>query len=204
MQRYKKCLALLVLVPLFISSGCVAWKPLASRPAVSLPESYQGYYDYPPLEAGQLKAEIIGEKVTGSYVLRTVEFSLKLPAELEVKNLPGFKNHVEELAKTDQKTAKDLKLQYTNRIDYYLPKNLKPGQKRPVILISPILGGNMVVDHFAAYYAGRGYIAALVYRKRTFWDDEQGIEQVENYLRSSVIRLRQAVDWVTVQPEVDP
>jgi len=59
------------------------------------------------------------------------------------------------------------------------------------------------VDHFARYYAGRGYIAALVHRKRLFWDEDKDISQGEDYLRTSIIRLRQVVDWLVLQPEVD-
>jgi dienelactone hydrolase len=89
-------------------------------------------------------------------------------------------------------------------VDLYLPANLKPGEKRPAILISPILGGNMVVDHFARYYAGRGYIAAIVHRKKPYLtDNAPDLEGVEHYLRSSVIRLREAVDWLSARPEVD-
>jgi dienelactone hydrolase len=62
----------------------------------------------------------------------------------------------------------------------------------------------MVVDYFARYYARRGYVAALIHRKRLYWDEKKEIEQVEDYLRSSVIRLRQAVDWLETQPEVNP
>lgn len=201
----QKLLAVSVSAVLVIShSGCVAWKPLSLNPSVEsrpvLPAEYQGYYDYPAVD---LSATVIEEKKTDTYTLRTVEFPLYLPSEVQLKDPAGFKQKIETLAKTDQKTAKDLKLRYTNRIDFYIPNSMKPGEKRPVILISPILGGNMVVDRFASYYTGRGYIAALVHRKRLIWDDDEGMEQVENYLRTSIIRLRQAVDWVSIQPEVD-
>ena len=185
-------------------SGCMAWKPLSLNSSAekgpALPAEYQGYYDYP---AGDLSATVIEEKKTGTYTVKTVEFPLSLSGEVQMKDLAALKQKTEELAKTDQKTANDLKLRYTNRIDFYIPNTMKPGENRPVILISPILGGNMVVDRFASYYTGRGYIAALVHRKRLIWDDEEGMEQVENYLRTSIIRLRQAVDWVSAQPEVD-
>jgi cephalosporin-C deacetylase-like acetyl esterase len=71
-------------------------------------------------------------------------------------------------------------------------------------MISSILGGTMVVDHFARYYAGRGYVAALIHRKRLYWKDGEDFRQVEDYMRTSVIRLREALDWVSAQPEVDP
>ncbi len=195
-----------LLAGLFCSpfSGCTIWRPFSSKEtARELPEFYKNYYEY-PREVNQA-ARILGEEKTESCRLKKVEVPLNLPSELALKDLEQFRKDVDELAKTDQKTANDRRLQYTNRIDLYLPLRLKPGEKRPVILISPILGGNMVVDHFARYYAGRGYIAALVYRKRTFWNDERkDIQQIEDYLRISVIRLRQALDWILAQPEVDP
>ena len=192
----------------FLSSltGCTVWKPLrhSSDPSLKqLPDFYQHYYDYP---RPSLEHVIISQEETDSYILKKIEFPLSLPPDLAFKDLEDFKKKVEAISINDKKTAGDLKLRYLNRVDYYLPKNLKPGDKRPVILISPILGGNMVVDHFAKYYAGRGYVAAIVYRKRTFWEDEsdkKDTQQVEDYLRTSVIRLRQSLDWLQAQPEVD-
>ena len=183
-------------------AGCAVWRPLPFKKAEPPPlsDAYLHYYDYP---APVLHSEVLKEEKKRGYILRTVEFPLTLPPELEVRNPEAFKKQNEELAKTDQKTAKDQKLRTTNRIDFYIPQKMKPGERRPVILISPILGGNMVVDHFARYYARRGLIAALVYRKRIFWEDQEGIDQVEKYMRTSVIRLRQAVDWLEEQPEVD-
>ncbi len=188
---------------LTILSGCTVYRPFHApeKPAAPLPEFYQHYYDYPK---GPLPTEVLSEETTSSYILRKVQFPLLFPEELKMKNLPAFQQKVAEMEKTDLKTASDQKLRYMNRIDLYIPTKMKPGEKRPVILISPILGGNMVVDRFARYYAGRGYIAALVYRKRVFWDDDDEYEgQWEKYLRLSVIRLRQAVDWLETQPEVD-
>lgn len=183
-------------------SGCTLWRPYSKpRAASGIPTIYQTYFDYP---AGSLEAKVVLEEKKEDYILRRVEFPLHLPEDLRVKNEEEYAQSVEKLYETDKKTANDLKLRFMNRIDFYIPKKLNAGEKRPVILISPILGGNMVVDHFARYYAGRGYPAAIVHRKRTFWEKEDGAGQVEDYLRTSVIRLRQAVDWLSEQPEVDP
>lgn len=182
--------------------GCTAWLPVSKTPAVSPKDPYLGYYDYP---APDLTTKVVREIKGRGHTVRTVEFPLTLPEDLRIKNLEDFRRKNEELFKTDEKTANDAALRYTVRIDYYIPDEMKPGEKRPVILISPILGGNMVVDHFARYYAGRGFIAAIVYRKRLFWEDDiEDVRQFEDYMRTSLIRLRQAVDWLEVQPEVDP
>lgn len=182
--------------------GCTAYRPFTSSSPLApfLPEQYEHYYDYP---APDLSAKVVLEKQEQSYILRQVEFPLVLPPDLEVKNLQEYQKQTESLLQSDKKTAGDHQLRFTNRVDYYLPKNWRPGEKRPAILISPILGGNMVVDRFAAYYTGRGYIAAIVHRKRLQWEDGEEMEQIENYIRTSVIRLRQALDWLEKQPEVD-
>ncbi len=188
---------------LFIAAGCTVYRPLGNPQKSGLPDFYRHYYDYPKLE--KISGQIVFEEKTESYILRRVEFPLSLPDRLQVSGLEKFKASVETLSQSDHKTADDLKLRYVNRVDYYVPRHLKPGARRPVILISPILGGNMVVDHFAKYYAGRGYVAAIVHRKRTFWDEERkDVQQVEDYMRISVMRLRQPLDWLETQPEADP
>lgn len=189
---------------LLFFSGCAVWRPLPFakiEAAKALPENYENYYDYP---APSLQGKIVFEESRKGFYMKIVEIPLSLPQGLAPADPAKLQKEVEELRKTDEKTGRDLALQYTNRIEYYLPKNYKPGQKRPVILVSPILGGNMVVDHFAEYYAGRGYIAVLVHRKRMLWNKEEDAAQIERYLRTSVIRLRQALDWILAQPEVDP
>ncbi len=189
----------------FFLSSCTIYRPLPLRsPEIpELPAVYRDYYSYPEREGKDEEVRVVSETVSKSYRMRRVEIPLLLPAELTVKNLDEFKSRVETLAETDQKTTDDLKLRYVNRVDYYIPKIMKPGEKRPAILISPILGGNMVVDRFANYYAGRGYVVVLVHRKRTLWEDDEDFDQLERYLRTSILRLRQAVDWLEVQPEVD-
>lgn len=184
--------------------GCTAWYPVHKIEKTPEKPSVQAYYDYPAPDFSA--ARVVSEKREKHYTLKTVEFPFSRPEDLKIKDEEEYRRKNEELFKTDQKTSNDLALRYTVRIDYYIPNKLKPGEKKPAILISPILGGNIVVDHFARYYAGRGYLAAIVYRKRLFWDDARGqdAQQFEDYMRSSVIRLRQAVDWLTVQPEVDP
>ena len=191
----------LISCSLFFLAGCAVWKPVIAKVPAVPPQEILHYYDYPKTE---IKAEILSEQKTGSYTLRTISFPLALPEELVPKNLESLKKRVEELSAAHDKAAIDMGLRYLNRIDVYVPNGLKPGEKRPAILISPILGGNMVVDHFARYYAGRGYIAVLVYRKKLWWDDESSdIGQMENQMRVSILRLKQAVDWMSVQPEID-
>jgi len=132
-----------------------------------------------------------------------VELPLNLPEELYPSNLEAIKKEVDEIKGHNPKRAKDLSLYYKTRIDFYIPNDLKEGEKRPAILVSSILGGTMVVDHFARYYAGRGYIAVLVHRKRIYWNGGDDLSEFEDYMRAQIIRLRQAIDWLENQPEVD-
>ena len=174
----KRFFYLLTSLIYFLSSGCAVYHPRSFPPVnLALPAEYQHYYDYP--KPASVEPKVIFEKKGRSYQIKRLELPFNLPDELKSEDLKAL------------------------QIEYYIPLDLKPGQKRPAILISPILGGNMVVDRFAAYYAGRGYVAAIVHRKKLEWNDAKDITQVEDYLRTCVIRIRQALDWLEVQPEVD-
>lgn len=190
---------------LFCFSGCAVWSPLTGEkpPRTNAStEPLTAYYEYPP---AAFSGTVIETEEKRSYVRRQVELPLSLPPALAYENLEELKKEVSEIEKNDRKKAGDLKLRFTNRIDFYVPRNIRSGEKRPLILISPILGGNMVVDRFAAYYAGRGYIAAIVHRKKPYLSDKPSdLSGIEDYMRTSVIRLRQAIDWASLQPEVDP
>jgi hypothetical protein len=75
---------------------------------------------------------------------------------------------------------------------------------RPLILIAPIRGSDtFIVDGLARDFAQRGYHAAIVKRLRFRFDTAKPIDQVEDTLRASVIRHRQALDWLLAQPTVD-
>jgi len=202
MPFYRRCFLFLVIVSMPVA-GCTVWRPMPFKAVPlpsALPAAYQHYYDYPALP---LEATVIKEEIRRGYIFRRVEIPFYLPDELRSEDPAELKKRVEEMARTNQKGADDERLLYVTRIDYYIPWHLKPGEKRPAILISSILGGTMVVDHFAQYYAGRGYVAALVHRKKLYWKEGEDFKQVEDYMRASVIRLREAVDWLGNQPEVD-
>lgn len=191
------CLALCLAL-----TSCTIWHPIlpSQDPPPKLPPQILNYYDYPK---APYESEVIEEKEEKNYIFRQVEIPLHLPEDAQLKPLEEWKREYHDIKPTNEKGARDLKLHFVNRLDIYLPK--KNRQKRPLIIISPILGGNMVVDIFAKYFAKHGYVAVIVNRKKSFYDESLGgTEQVEKYLRSSVIRLRQAIDWLEVQPEVDP
>jgi len=183
-----------------LETGCVAWQtlPFKSYKTPPVPEELVRYFDYPK---GAFDATVLKEEKHKRYVYRQVEIPLYLPEEVQYRPVEALKKEVAEMRKANnEKGARDLSLHYTNRLDLYLTKRK---EKRPLILISPITGGNMVVDRFARYFASHGYVAVIVNRKKPFYDESRGPEQVEQYLRASIIRLRQALDWLEAQPEVD-
>lgn len=200
--RFVKVTAALCAV-VFLSS-CAVFYPASPhrRPAGYRAPELTSYYDYPKTAHAPV---VIEREEKKKYVRTRMEMPLELSGTLEIKNLEGLKKEVEDLEKANnRKKADDLRLRFTNRFDYYVPKNLKPGEKRPFILISPILGGNMVVDRFAAYYADKGFVAAIVHRKKPYLSEKpDDLSGIEDYMRTSVIRLRQVLDWAVEQPEVD-
>lgn len=87
------------------------------------------------------------------------------------------------------------------RLVWYAP--VASGQ-HPLILISPIRGSDtLVVDGCARIFASEGYQAAIVKRLRYHFDPDGPLSQVEDFLRTAVIRQRQALDWLLTQPGVD-
>ncbi|MGA2138424.1 MAG: CocE/NonD family hydrolase [Verrucomicrobiia bacterium] len=87
------------------------------------------------------------------------------------------------------------------RILWFAPKT---SERRPLILISPIRGSDtVVVDGCARAFAGSGYHAAIIKRARFDFDPTGPLTQVEDSLRTAVIRHREALDWLVRQPVVD-
>ena len=43
----------------------------------------------------------------------------------------------------------------------------------------------------------------IIHRKEISWNPSDTMEQIEDYLRLSVIRIKQGLDWLASQPEVD-
>ncbi|MBI4435950.1 MAG: hypothetical protein HY590_00825 [Candidatus Omnitrophica bacterium] len=87
-------------------------------------------------------------------------------------------------------------------IHYYEPKEKR---RHPLIVITPVLGKNYGIERsFANYFANRGYACAIVHRQRLRLVPDQELSKVEEYLRSSVIRVRLALDWLERQERIDP
>ena len=182
-----------------VAPGCVRLSPSSSlHPPQEVSEDMRAYFDYPRKEVAPQRKMIEENK---KYVLEEVTFDLNLPAELIETPVAEMRKEVAEKWKNnDVKGAKDLELEYSIKIDYYRSK--KEG-KKPLILVSPILGGNMIVDWVSAYLASHGMDAAIVHRRKPRYDTSKDMNQVEGYIRKSVIRTRQALDWLIEQPGTD-
>jgi len=88
------------------------------------------------------------------------------------------------------------------QIIWYAPIASEP---RPLILISPIRGSDtLIVDGCAKVFANQGFHAAIVKRLRFNFDPNGSLSQVEDSLRTAVVRHRQALDWLLAQPGVEP
>ena len=87
------------------------------------------------------------------------------------------------------------------KLEVYLPKGEGPF---PLILISPILGGKYRIERsLADFLAKHEFAVVIVHRKPLRLLPDEGLEQIEDYLRASVIRLRRALDWAQTQKEID-
>ncbi len=83
-------------------------------------------------------------------------------------------------------------------------ESVQPGQ-RPAILFNPILGGDYPLErNICRFLARHGFHVALVHRKTLKIAVDQPVEQIELLLRQGVVRIRQVVDWLEVQKQVDP
>jgi len=85
-------------------------------------------------------------------------------------------------------------------IDYY---DTRDGEKHPVIMVLPILGGNNAIARiFAAYFADNGYAAVIVHRQREYKKITQ-LHRVDRVLRQIVLDHRQVLDWIATRKELD-
>lgn len=76
-------------------------------------------------------------------------------------------------------------------IDYYQRRK----NSTDLIFVFPVLGGkNIVAEHFAEYYAARGFDTAIVNRWNEFKDPKK-FHEIEEVFRQNVVRDRIAMDF---------
>jgi hypothetical protein len=89
----------------------------------------------------------------------------------------------------------------TIRIDYY---QAKKSEKRPAILITPAYRGeNIFAQYVARYFASHGINGAIVHRGKKAITETEDLDAVEVFLKNTIIKNRQVVDWLIQQEEVD-
>jgi pimeloyl-ACP methyl ester carboxylesterase len=90
----------------------------------------------------------------------------------------------------------------TNVVEQYLPKR-RTG-KKPLIVELPILGGDeyRLEQHFARAFANKGY--AVLFPHRPYVKDEiKQLEDVDGFLRESVLDAQRIIDWAQRQEGID-
>ncbi|GEM_PF-632249 len=178
------------------SSGCAYYKPSHIRPPGKLPSELIAYYRYPTIRP-EINVTIVAEKRL--YTVRRIEFPISVPDDMRDKSWNEIRSEWEAFTEGEKKKGKDLK--YKVRIDFY---ERKTQEKLPLIIISPILGGgNDVAEMFAAFFARNGFHAAILHREKLKINRDEDLAQIERYLRRTVMRARQGVDWLLAQPSVD-
>jgi len=85
---------------------------------------------------------------------------------------------------------------------YYEPRQDRP---HPLILVTPILGKQYEIERaFATFFAEKGFACVIVRRKRLKLDPNKDLSQLEEYFRSSIVRLRFSLDWLRKQKRINP
>lgn len=87
------------------------------------------------------------------------------------------------------------------KFDYY--EQTKEG-KFPTVLILPIAGGvDFCAKSFARHFASNGFNCAAVHNRQVDLEGVQSAEEVENFLRQTVLDSRQVLDYLVERDEVD-
>jgi hypothetical protein len=87
---------------------------------------------------------------------------------------------------------------------YYVPDGLVEGEKAPVVVLGHGFGGikEMILDNFASAFAEAGFVAlAFDYR---FMGESEGEPRDQQLPWDNQEDYRNAISWVSSQPEVDP
>ncbi len=122
------------------------------------------------------------------------------PAELEQYYAKGsYSDFTEKVTRVDQDfSVRRLQINTSGgliTIDYYQ----RPKQSENLIFVFPLLGGkNIVADHFADYFAHRGYDTAIVHRVNDF-KDPKNFDKLEEIMRQGIVRDRIALDFFEQQ-----
>ena len=85
-------------------------------------------------------------------------------------------------------------------VEYYDPNVPAP---TPVIMLLPILGGKYEIEKlFAKYFARHGFAVVVVLREKKLKDPQQ-LDEIEVYLRQTVLDNKWVIDWMETQTRLD-
>jgi hypothetical protein len=88
----------------------------------------------------------------------------------------------------------------TIKFEYY---DIGGEEPSPVILLLPILNGNLhVTRYFARYFAEQGYAALVMDRDRE--PIPLALQHVEQTLHRNLLDYRRVLDWISANPDFDP
>ena len=87
--------------------------------------------------------------------------------------------------------------------EYYRSLNTTEKQA-PAIIVTPILGGNYELSRYISrYFSGLGFHCVIVMRGEEVLMPQWELDDLDSFLRRSVVARRHVLDWLGRQPEVD-
>lgn len=169
---------LTVFVILVASTSCIH---------CSLDRKYTGPEKLPPEIVDYYSYEVVPLRYTETLLAENDKYFIKRISFSAVKAPPASLGYADK--------------QDTVLLDYYKVQN--GGEKTPIIIVLPILGGSNVESKaFCAYFAEHGIAALMVHR-----DEKQkksiNPDNIELSFRSMVMDHRLVVDWIATRKELD-
>jgi hypothetical protein len=149
-------------------------------PSGAAPDFPADYYDPAPGTSTVLREETEGR--TRASERHRIHLGPLVPAALA--SVPGAVDPIE--------------------VIHYRP-DTAAGDRRPLVLMSPILGNSLLlIDRFAKALSASGIHAAVVLRKDLTFHPEHSIRIAEEETRLVVMRSRQVLDYLVARADVDP
>jgi hypothetical protein len=88
------------------------------------------------------------------------------------------------------------------RVDYYVGKRF---ERRPTVLILPVLSGvDAAATSFADYFARGSVNCAIVHSRQIKIEEADSPDRLETFFRQTVLDNRQVLDYLLTRPDVDP
>lgn len=109
-------------------------------------------------------------------------YELEPPVPPELASVPGVKDPIE--------------------VVHWRPC-VAPGERRGLVLMSPILGNSrLLMSNFAGAFLRRGWHAVLVFRKELAFDPQATLDRAEGESRLVVMRSVRVLDWALARDDV--